>query len=102
MHPWDSATLLITKLLELWIAEQESVNLVVQFGHKYMYAHLPQSTVDNLVLWLLDTRDCFDLEGRNFPWSLQQKLLSQPAQQSCISKWTAHLYVKTPVLYVVY
>ena len=79
----------VTKLLELWIAEQESVNVVAQFGHKY--AHLPQSIVDNLVLWLLDTRDHFELEGRNLLRSLQQKLLSQPAQQSCISKWTAHL-----------
>ena len=33
----------VTKLLELWIIGQESVNVVVQFGNKY--AHLPQSTV---------------------------------------------------------
>ena len=66
----------VTKLLELWIVEQESVNVVVQFGHKY--AHLPQSTVDNLVLWLLDARDRFECEGRNLLRVLQRKLLSLP------------------------
>ena len=35
----------VTKLLELWIAEQVSVNVVAQFGH----IHLSQPTVDNLV-----------------------------------------------------
>ena len=78
----------VTKLLELRIIEQESVNVVVQFGHKY--AHLPQSTVNNLVLWLLDARNHFECEGRNLLQALQQKLLSLPAQQSSISKWTAN------------
>ena len=74
----------VTKLLELCIVEEESVIVVVQFGHKY--AHLPQSTVDNLVLWLLD----FECLGRNLLWALLWKLLSLPVQQSCIGKWTAH------------
>ena len=81
----------VTKLLELWIVEQESANVVVQFGHKYsVYAHLSQSTVDNLVFCLLDARDRFECEGRNLLQTLQRKLLSPPAQQSCISKWNAH------------
>ena len=29
----------VTKLSELWIIAQESVDMVVQFGHKYAFLH---------------------------------------------------------------
>ena len=66
----------VIKILELWIATQKSVDVVVQFGHKYAVVH--QSAVDDLVLWLLDVRDCFESEGRDVIRSLQQKVLDQP------------------------
>ena len=63
----------------------------MQLGHKYAFLH--QSTLDDLVRWLLNTRDRFECESKNLLQSLQRKVLNQPlspvvpsAQHSCISK----------------
>ena len=66
----------IIKLLEVWIVEQESVNVVIKFGYKY--AILPHSAVDDLVQWVLDVREHFESEGRNILHSLQRKVIDQP------------------------
>ena len=66
----------VTKLLELWIIAQESVDIVLQFGHKYAFLH--QFNLDDLVQWLLDTRDHFECEGRDVFHSLLSKIPNQP------------------------
>lgn len=92
----------VIKLLELWITAQESVDVVQQFGHKYAVLH--QSAMDDLVLWLLNVRDRFELEGRAVLLTLQRKMFDQqlaplvpPSQPSSTGKFT-HSCVCTVIL----
>lgn len=54
------------ELLQFWIANQKlttSPVLVSKYGKQYIKLHMDE--VDNFIVWLTDTRDCYKQVGRD-------------------------------------